>query len=212
MNLLQKLLEIRKAMPFLKKEAVNQGQGFNYVSSSQVLGIFREKADELGVLIVPRVTNGTCGEKGKQLLVELYIDYEVVNVEDPKDKINIPFYAQGLDMGEKGVGKALTYGEKYLILKLFNVPTDKDDPDAGAKPSTTSTDVPAGPDEATVKFLEAMKTIEKKFIERDNSSVAINMTLKMSNYEKAEDVKPDDRGKIVKALLAELGVEKVSDL
>lgn len=43
----------------------------------------------------------------------------------------IPWYAQGLDVeGEKGVGKLLTYGEKYLFLKLFNIATDKDDPDS----------------------------------------------------------------------------------
>jgi hypothetical protein len=43
----------------------------------------------------------------------------------------MPFYAQGVDIaGEKGVGKALTYGEKYFLLKTFNIATDKDDPDA----------------------------------------------------------------------------------
>ena len=28
--------------------------------------------------------------------------------------------------GEKGVGKALTYGKKYFLLKFFNIATDKD--------------------------------------------------------------------------------------
>ncbi|MNP04955.1 ERF superfamily protein [compost metagenome] len=48
--------------------------------------------------------------------------------------IECPWYSQGVDIaGEKGVGKALTYGEKYFILKFFNIPTDKDDPDTFQK-------------------------------------------------------------------------------
>ena len=40
------------------------------------------------------------------------------------------FYGQGVDIsGEKGVGKALTYAEKYFLLKFFNIPTDEADPD-----------------------------------------------------------------------------------
>lgn len=43
----------------------------------------------------------------------------------------MPFYAQGIDTeGEKGVGKALTYAEKYFLLKQFNIATDTDDPDS----------------------------------------------------------------------------------
>src|SRR5690606_10249645 len=41
------------------------------------------------------------------------------------------WYGQGIDIaGEKGVGKALTYAEKYYLLKTFNIATDKDDPDS----------------------------------------------------------------------------------
>jgi hypothetical protein len=47
------------------------------------------------------------------------------------ESYTIPWYGQGVDLaGEKGVGKALTYAEKYFILKQFNIPTDKDDPDS----------------------------------------------------------------------------------
>ena len=46
------------------------------------------------------------------------------------ERMEVPWYAQGVDLaGEKGVGKALTYAEKYFLLKFFHVPTKKDDPD-----------------------------------------------------------------------------------
>jgi len=54
-----------------------------------------------------------------------------VNIDLPEEVVKVNWYAQGVDLaGEKGVGKALTYGEKYFMLKFFNIPTDKDDPDA----------------------------------------------------------------------------------
>jgi hypothetical protein len=54
-----------------------------------------------------------------------------VNAEQPEETIECSWYGQGVDIaGEKGVGKALTYSEKYFMLKFFNIPTDKDDPDS----------------------------------------------------------------------------------
>jgi hypothetical protein len=151
-----KLIEIRKAMPYLKKENENKGQGFSYVSSSQVLQVFRQKADELGVLIIPYIDSAICHKEpgDKQWMTELKIIYTLINTDDPEDVMEIHWYAQGMDMGEKGVGKALTYGEKYFILKLFNIPTDKDDPDA-AEPSATPK--PAVPKQAEVSVLKRDK-------------------------------------------------------
>ena len=53
------------------------------------------------------------------------------------ETLSVPWYAQGVDLaGEKGVGKALTYAEKYFLLKFFHVPTKKDDPDSDGRTST----------------------------------------------------------------------------
>ena len=142
LNIYQKLIEVRKAVPYLRKE--NSGYQFNYVSSSQVLGNLKHRMDELGVLLIPKVT-------GKKVTIDVYektdnkgnskrtVDYFTeldmtftwVNAENPSETIECPWYGQGLDTsGEKGVGKALTYAEKYFMLKFFNIPTDKDDPDS----------------------------------------------------------------------------------
>jgi hypothetical protein len=59
--------------------------------------------------------------------------YTWVNAHAPDEKIQCNWEGHGLDDAEKGIGKAYTYSEKYFLLKFFNVPTDKDDPDA-AKP------------------------------------------------------------------------------
>lgn len=147
MNLQQKLIEVRKVIPYLQKE--NSGSQYNYVSSSQVLSNVIAKLNELGVLLIPSITGHNVMESsieyhddgGKNAgkptkrtttyFTELDMTMTWVNAEKPDETIQISWYGQGVDIaGEKGVGKALTYAEKYFMLKFFNVATDKDDPDS----------------------------------------------------------------------------------
>jgi hypothetical protein len=143
LNIYQKLIEVRKAVPYLKKEA--HGKQYSYTGSSQVLASVREKMDELGLLLIPRITgkeitesqiefkddNGNVTKRTTTYFTELIMTMTWVNAENPEETIECPWYGQGVDIaGEKGVGKALTYAEKYFILKQFNIATDKDDPDA----------------------------------------------------------------------------------
>jgi len=170
MNIFQKLIEVRKAVPYLKKE--NSGYQFNYVSSSQVLGNLKQRMDELGVLLMPKVT-------GKKVTIDVYektdakgntkrtVDYFTeldmtftwVNAENPSEIIECPWYGQGIDTsGEKGVGKALTYAEKYFMLKFFNIPTDKDDPDSFQEKMGIVTEI----SEKSIKAIHAMRGELKK--------------------------------------------------
>lgn len=133
MNIYQKLIEVRKACPYLKKD--NKGYQFQYVSSSQTLGTLRAAMDENALLLVPCVNSYEVLERatkngGKENFTLLDMTFTWVNADNPEEKIECPWTGQGLDSGEKGVGKALTYAEKYFLLKFFNIATDKDDPDA----------------------------------------------------------------------------------
>lgn len=133
MNIYEKLIEVRKAVPYLQKEA--KGHQYNYVSSSQVLSAVRRRMDEVGLMLIPTITNTkvTSENDGKRTtyFTELWIDFMWVNAEKPDETVKSSWYGQGIDIaGEKGVGKALTYAEKYYLLKTFNIATDKDDPDS----------------------------------------------------------------------------------
>ncbi len=137
LTLHQKLLEIRKSVDYLKKESL--GKQYKYVSSSQVLGNVRKKMDEYGVLLMPSVNNVNLHEKQESIedrtrstyFTELFMTMTWIDVDNSSDRIDLSWYGQGMDIaGEKGVGKALTYAEKYFILKFFNIATDKDDPDS----------------------------------------------------------------------------------
>jgi len=133
MNIYQKLIEVRKTVPYLKKD--NTGNQFKYVSSSQTLGTLKEKMDEMGLLLIPgikskNVSDHSTKSGGHEYFTELEMQFTWVNSEKPDETIVCDWYGQGLDTGEKGVGKALTYSEKYFLLKFFNIATDKDDPDS----------------------------------------------------------------------------------
>jgi len=140
MNIYQKLIEVRKTVQYLKKE--NKGNQYSYVSSSQTLASVKTKMDELGLVLIPKVIGKEVHEstvewEEKQrpkrqttYFTELIMEYTWVNADAPEETIVCPWYGQGVDIaGEKGVGKAMTYAEKYFMLKFFNIPTDKDDPD-----------------------------------------------------------------------------------
>jgi hypothetical protein len=143
LNIYQKLVEVRKSVPYLKKEA--QGSQYNYTGSSQVLAAVRSKMDDLGLVLIPSITDkelhlssieyfdkeGRPNKRTTTYFTEIKMTMTWVNADNPEEKFSVPWYAQGVDIaGEKGVGKALTYGEKYFMLKTFNIATDKDDPDS----------------------------------------------------------------------------------
>lgn len=146
-NVFQRLSEVRTTVSYLKKE--KEGQQFSYVGSSDVLGALHKAINDNGLLLIPSITNHVLNERIEKVhrynkftkqneendrvtyFTELEMNMRWQNIDDKDDYIDCSWYAQGVDIaGEKGVGKALTYGEKYFLLKFFNIATDKDDPDS----------------------------------------------------------------------------------
>ncbi len=135
-NIYRKLIEVRKAVPALSKNS--RGARVRFVSSSRILGALRQAMDAHGLLLIPRLASERVLEhqtkRGDRLyFTVLNIEFTWVNADNPDERIACQWVGQGLDEGEKGVGKALTYAEKYFLLRFFNIPTDGDDPDAEPK-------------------------------------------------------------------------------
>ena len=134
----EKLLEMQKKVDSVVKDGKNQSDKYDFASDENVLDTFRPLMDELGLLLVPEITGtnvmeGTTRSGTARYLTELRMLMRWIDVESGAELI-VPWYAQGVDLaGEKGVGKALTYGEKYFLLKFFHVATKKDDPDSDGR-------------------------------------------------------------------------------
>ena len=57
--------------------------------------------------------------------------YRFVNVEKPEEYIETTVFSEGIDSQDKGSGKAMTYGDKYALMKAYKISTG-DDPDQTA--------------------------------------------------------------------------------
>ena len=132
MNIYQKLIEVRKSCEYLKKDKT--GYDFKFVSSSQTLGSLRKAMDDNALLLVPsveeyEVRDHTTRKGDHKYFTILKMTFTWINADNPKENVKSGWTGQGLDSGEKGAGMAMTYAEKYFLLKFFNIATDKDDPD-----------------------------------------------------------------------------------
>ena len=145
LNLHQKLVEVRKSIHgFNKDKKSGSGNfGYEYVSGSQVLRAIKGKMDELGVLLIPEIDYDTMkwekhnyktknGSDKTDFIITMKMNYTWVNAELPDDKITIPWVCIGQQTDDiaKAVGTAMTYNERYFLLKFLGLPTDEDDADA----------------------------------------------------------------------------------
>jgi hypothetical protein len=73
--------------------------------------------------------------KGNQIFLRIETTYRFVNIENPEEYIEITTYGDGIDTQDKAVGKAMTYADKYALLKAYKIITG-DDPDQEHSPDT----------------------------------------------------------------------------
>ena len=133
LNLKQKLVKVRESCPFLIKDDTNKFSKYDFVSGANALSHLVPEMNTQRVLLVPRIISHEVSDhatknSGHEYFTELVIEYTWMDA-DSDETIICPWYGQGLSTNEVGVGKALSYAEKYFFLKFFNVPMDDLDPD-----------------------------------------------------------------------------------
>lgn len=138
MKIYQKLLRIQQGIKSLAKDA--SGGQYQYVSPSKVLGVVRQMMDEEKILLKQEVVEianqrqdyelgkGEFKRIKSEILTTLKMRFTWVDVESGEVDVN-EFAANGQNDFDKGVGSALTYGERYFLLKYFHIATDEDDCD-----------------------------------------------------------------------------------
>ena len=133
-GLYNKLLTIQKRVIGLGKD--KQAFGYKYVTGDKLLNEVKPMMNELGLLLKQEVIsientrqdyntkNGAKSEINSKVMLRFtWIDCET------GDKDENLFGANGQNDWDKGVGSALTYGERYFLLKYFHIATDEDDID-----------------------------------------------------------------------------------
>ncbi|MFI3131989.1 ERF family protein [Mammaliicoccus sciuri] len=183
-NLYQRILDVKANIEGFTKDA--EGYKYNYVEGSQILHKIRKKMEANSLLLFPTVKQASYSEievvvKGKKkpnILVQMDMTYTFLNADNPEEQLVIPFFAIGhQDDASKAYGTALTYAERYFLLKFFNIPTDEDDADAKQKREKHTK-----ADTSDIELLDSHINEFADLVKTDPKNVKLE--LKIINYEK----------------------------
>lgn len=141
-NIYQKMLAIADEMGVVTKNlSIPSGNGKSYkaVSERDVIDAVKPLETKHGIYSYPysreiidnatittqRNYNGKDVES-KQIYLRLQVVYRFVNTDKPDEYIDITSYGDGLDSGDKATGKAMTYADKYALMKAYKISTGED--------------------------------------------------------------------------------------
>jgi hypothetical protein len=133
-NIYKKLLEIQKEIKGLSKD--KKSHNYDYVTGNKLLSFIKPLMDEKGLILKQEILSientrqdykTKYGEKS-EILSKVMMKFTWIDCETGETDENL-FGANGQNDWEKGLGSALTYAERYFLLKYFHIPTDKDDID-----------------------------------------------------------------------------------
>lgn len=83
------------------------------------------------------------GNKKTTFFSRIKVTYRFVNIDKPDEYLDMVTFAEGIDPQDKGSGKAMTYADKYALMKAYKISTG-DDPDQNASEETHYSSVRAG--------------------------------------------------------------------
>ena len=143
LNLYQKLALIQSEVKGLGKD--KDGHGYKYVTGAKVLEHIKPIMIAQGIILKQEIVsienvrqdyltsltkdNGVWGGKPKtEILSKVMMRFTWIDCESGEKDEN-SFGANGQNDWDKGVGSALTYAERYFLLKYFHINTDEDDID-----------------------------------------------------------------------------------
>jgi hypothetical protein len=197
LNIYQKLLEIQKSISGLGKD--KKANSYSYVTGDKVLEHIKPLMNKLGLILKQEVLSienvkidyktgiGTAYEKAKsEINSKVMMQFTWVDCETGDKDVNL-FGANGQNDWDKGVGSALTYGERYFLLKFFHIATDEDDidnPNLKGNEQVTKTETAPKKTLFTQKTFDAIKNAVNN---GDEQKVISNLHL----YEISEDFKSE---------------------
>ena len=145
LNIFEKMSAITNELGVVAKNLnVDMGKGKSYkaVQEKDVLDAVKPIEEKYRVYSYPKerkiIDSGILEKEtqygvSKNIYLRIETIYEFVNLDKPEETITMTSYADGIDSGDKATGKAMTYSDKYSLLKAYKIATG-DDPDKEASP------------------------------------------------------------------------------
>lgn len=173
-NIYQRMLKAQTLIKTVGKNlSVDTGnQKYKAVSERDILDAVKLVEEKCGIYSYPykrtafevKTTSNAKGFEKQWLRLEVV--YRFVNVDNPSDFIEVQTYGDGVDSMDKAPGKAMTYADKYALMKAYKISTG-DDPDTEpSEPQQDSKKADVKPQKTDAKQKqEPRKTIEQLAIE-----------------------------------------------
>lgn len=181
-NIYQKILYIQSRLETVAKNLeISTGKN-SYKAVSERDVIDAVKREEGWCRIVSFPTEREIVESGileqetnygikKSFYIRLRVVYRFVNIDNPSEYIETIVYADGIDSGDKATGKAMTYADKYALMKMYKISTGED-PDQKASEEYTKK-IPS----QTPITIEAMQQIQSLYSSEEIQKMLANLKL-----------------------------------
>ena len=166
MNIYEKLSKVTEEITAVAKNlSVGYGKSsYKAVGEADVLAAVKPAEIKYGVYSFPasrEIVDSAVltsvdrdGNEKRQLFMRVKTVYRFVNMEKPLEFVDMVTYGDGVDPGDKAPGKAMTYADKYGMLKAYKIIGD--DPDQKAS--------------------ETLKAFERKAEEKVTEIQALSLT------------------------------------
>lgn len=206
MNIFQRMSAISdKISKVAKNLTVGVGKSaYKAVGESDVLSAVKPIEREYGVYSYPvsrkiidtNVLTTTSEYDGKvteknQLFMRIETVYRFVNMDNTAEYIDITTYGDGVDSQDKACGKAMTYADKYALLKAYKIETGDD------------------PDQNKSEDLKSVGKVDKKASPKQVEILAKNYTgdnlaklLELNGVEKLEDIPMSKASELITKIYA----------
>lgn len=197
MNIYQKMAAITAELKAVEKNLTVQttkSSSYKAVSERAILDAVKPLEEKYGVYSFPvsrevlesnLIQNESVYEDAKgnktttpktSYMTRIKTVYKFVNIDKPDDWIETITFAEGIDSQDKGSGKAMTYSDKYALMKSYKI--------------STGEDVDEGTDEETLeKGLHSIFVIKERCQEAYTNALKKKMSTKdiASALEMTED-------------------------
>ena len=188
LNIYEKMSAITNELGVVAKNLnVDMGKGKSYkaVQEKDVLDAVKPIEEKYRVYSYPKdrkiIESGILEKEtqygvSKNMYLRIETTYEFVNLDKTDETITMTSYADGIDSGDKATGKAMTYSDKYSLLKAYKIATG-DDPDKDASPEKGHTKQTVS--EEARKKMELLDKFNKLVIETQTDTDLIYETYKV---------------------------------
>jgi hypothetical protein len=128
-NIFQRIRGVMSELDYVQKGEKQVNGQYRFASHDQVTAALHPYLVKYGIVVIPTVEEMT--QENNRTVVKLAVVFR--NCDSPIDAFHVHYYGYGVDSGDKGPGKAISYALKYALLKTFMLETGEDaDNDANA--------------------------------------------------------------------------------